>query len=277
MGQDSQRIDTSVPHPARRYNYWLGGKDHFAADRESGDAIASAFPIVAELARANRAFQRRSVAFLAQQGVRQFLDVGTGLPAPDNTHEVAQRVAPSSRVVYVDNDPIVMVHARALMQGDPRGRTAYVEADLRDPRAILSHPTLRDTLDLREPVGLLLIAVLHFVHDDAQAADAVETLLGALPAGSYLALSHGTMDFSTPEGVAAYEKMFAAGGTDVRARPKPVIEEYFAGTELLDPGIVPVSDWRAEDAPADRPVSQDLGIYAAVGRKSYYRSLTSIS
>jgi hypothetical protein len=266
-GQGKGPIDTSVPHPARRYNYWLGGKDHFAADRESGDAIAAAFPIVVQLARANRAFLARGVRFLAESGVRQFLDLGTGLPAPDNTHEVAQRVAPESRVVYVDNDPIVMTHARALLQGDPRGRTAYLEADVRDPGAILRHPSLRETLDLSRPVGLLMVAVLHFVHDDDQAASAVRELIGALPAGSGVVLSHGTMDFSTPEGVAAYEKMFAAGGTDVRARPKSVLNDYLAGLDVVAPGIVAVSDWRPDDTPADRPVTNDLGIYAAVARK----------
>jgi hypothetical protein len=263
----NNRIDTSVPHPARRYNYWLGGKDHFAADRESGDAIAAAFPIVVHLARANRAFLARGVRFLAEAGVRQFLDIGTGLPAPDNTHEVAQGVAPESRVVYVDNDPIVMTHARALLQGDPRGRTAYLEADLRDPGAILRHPTLRETLDLREPVGLLLVAVLHFIRDDEQAASAVGELLAALPPGSGLVLSHGTMDFSTPEGITAYEKMYAEGRTDVRARPKSTIDAYLAGMEIADPGIVQVTDWRADDNPADRPVTEDLAIYAAVARK----------
>jgi hypothetical protein len=260
-------MDTSVPHPARRYNYWLGGKDHFAADRESGDAIAEAFPVVVELARANRAFLGRAVRFLAEAGVRQFLDIGTGLPAPDNTHEVAQRVAPESRVVYVDNDPIVMTHARALMQGDPRGRTAYLEADVRDPAAILRNPILRDTLDLNQPVALLLVAVLHFLHDDDQTAGVVAQLLDPLPPGSYLVMTHGTMDFSTPAGVAAYEKMFAAGGTDVRARPRATVEGYFSGLQILEPGIVPVSDWRAEDPAADRPVSEDLGIYGVVGRK----------
>jgi hypothetical protein len=260
-------MDTSVPHPARRYNYWLGGKDHFAADRESGDAIAAAFPIVVELARANRAFLGRAVRFVAEAGVRQFLDIGTGLPAPGNTHEIAQQVAPESRVVYVDNDPIVMVHARALTQGDPRGQTAYIEADVRDAGAILRNPVLRDTIDLGRPVALLLVAVLHFLHDDEQTAALVSQLVEALPSGSYLVLSHGTMDFSTPAGVAAYEKMFAAGGTDVRARPKAAIEGYFAGLEIMEPGIVPVSDWRAEDPVTDRPVSEDLGIYGVVGRK----------
>jgi hypothetical protein len=260
-------MDTSVPHPARRYNYWLGGKDHFAADRESGDAIAAAFPVVVELARANRAFLRRAVRFVAEAGVRQFLDIGTGLPAPDNTHEVAQRVAPESRVVYVDNDPIVMVHARALMQGDPRGRTAYLEADVRDPAAILRNPILRETLDLDQPVALLLVAVLHFLHDDDETAGVVRQLLDALPSGSYLVMTHGTMDFSSPAGVAAYEKMFAAGGTDVRARPSATIAEYFSGLSIVEPGIVPVTDWRADDPVADRPVSEDLGIYGVVGRK----------
>ena len=263
---EQSRIDTTVPHPARRYSYWLGGKDHFAADRESGDAIAARFPAVVALARANRAFLGRSVRFLAESGVRQFLDLGTGLPAPDNTHEVAQRVAPDARVVYVDNDPIVMVHARALLQGDPRGRTTYLEADVRDPEAILTHPSLLETLDLTRPVGILLVTTLHFVHDDEQVAAVVRRLLDAVPSGSHLVITHGTMDFSTPDGVAAYEKMFAAGGTDVRARPRSAIERYFAGLEIVEPGIVPVGDWRP-DGTTDRPVSADLQIYGVVGRK----------
>ncbi|WP_432992295.1 SAM-dependent methyltransferase [Dactylosporangium sp. CA-233914] len=261
------RIDTSVPHPARRYSYWLGGKDHFAADRESGDAIARAFPAVVELARANRAFLRRGVRFLAESGIRQFLDIGTGLPAPDNTHEVAQRVEPSSRVVYADNDPIVMAHAQALLVGDPRGRTSYLEADVRDAGGLLRRRELRDTLDLREPVGLLLVAVLHFLHDDEQVAAVVRRLTGALAPGSYVMLSHGTMDFSDSDGVAAYEKMFASGGTDVRARSGATLQGYLDGLDLVAPGIVPVADWRPDDPAAPRPVSRDLGIYAAVARK----------
>ncbi|MEU0556940.1 SAM-dependent methyltransferase [Dactylosporangium sp. NPDC006015] len=259
------RIDTTVPHPARRYSYWLGGKDHFAADRESGDAIAAAFPAVVALARANRVFLRRVVHFLAEAGVRQFLDLGTGLPAPDNTHEVAQRVAPESRVVYVDNDPIVMVHARALLQGDPRGATAYLEADVRDPDSILEHPSLLETLDLTRPVGVLLITTLHFVHDDEQVAAIVKRLVDAVPSGSYLVITHGTMDFSTQQGITAYEQMFAAGRTDVRARPRATLERYFAGLEIVEPGIVPVGDWRPDTD--QRPVSEDLQIYAVVARK----------
>jgi len=267
MTMDTNRIDTSVPHPARRYSYWLGGKDHFAADRASGDAIAKAFPAVVELARANRAFVGRAVRYVAEAGVRQFLDIGTGLPAPDNTHEVAQRVAPESRVVYVDNDPIVMMHAQALLVGDPRGVTSYLEADVRDPGAILQRPELRETLDLDRPVGLLLVALLHFVHDDEQVEGIVRELVGALAPGSHVVLSHGTMDLSDAEGIAAYEQMFAAGGTDVRARSRATLERWLAGLEILEPGIVPVADWRPDDPDAPRPVSRDLGIYGVVARK----------
>ncbi|MFI5915933.1 SAM-dependent methyltransferase [Dactylosporangium sp. NPDC051541] len=261
------RIDTSVPHPARRYSYWLGGKDHFAADRESGDAIARAFPAVVELARANRAFLRRAVRYVAEAGVRQFLDIGTGLPAPDNTHEVAQRVSADARVVYVDNDPIVMMHAQALLVGDPRGRTAYIEADIREPAVILEHKELRDTLDLAQPVALLLVTTLHFVHDDAQVADITRQLIEPLAPGSFVVLSHGTMDFSNAEGIEAYERMFAARGTDVRARSRAVLAGYLRGLELVEPGIVPVADWHPEDPDAPRPVSQDLGIVGVVARK----------
>src|SRR3954453_13107577 len=156
-------MNTSVAHPTRRYNYWLGGKDHFAADRESGDLLANAFPTARIAAQENRDFLRRSVRFLAESGGRQFLDIGTGLPVPDNTHEIAQRIAPESRGPYVDNDPIVMTHSRALTIGTPAGRTGSLEADLRDPEAILGHPELKAVLDLGEPVALLLVAVLHFL------------------------------------------------------------------------------------------------------------------
>ncbi|GAA3456198.1 SAM-dependent methyltransferase [Dactylosporangium matsuzakiense] len=261
------RIDTSVPHPARRYSYWLGGKDHFAADRASGDAIAAAFPAVVELARANRAFLGRAVRHVAEAGVRQFLDIGTGLPAPDNTHEVAQQVAAESRVVYVDNDPIVMMHAQALLVGDPRGRTAYLEADVREPRLILEHQALRDTLDFSRPVALLLVTTLHFVHDDEQVAQIVRELIAPLAPGSFVVLSHGTMDFSNAEGIAAYERMFAARGTDVRARSRATIAGWLEGLELVEPGIVPVADWRPADPAARRPVSPDLGIVGVVARK----------
>jgi len=257
-------IDTSVCHPARRYNYWLGGKDHFKPDRESGDMIARAFPTVITAAKENRAFQQRAVRFLADAGIRQFLDIGTGLPAPDNTHEVAQRVAPNARVVYVDNDPIVMVHSRALTIGDPQGRTTYLEADLRDPEAILKHPTLTDTLDMSQPIGLLLVAVLHFFHDDDQALAVVRHLLDALPAGSYLAFSHFTMDFNTPELIARYDEMYAAGRADARPRSGPQFARFLDGLDIVEPGIVAVSDWRPESE--NRPSPAEVSVYGAVGR-----------
>ncbi len=262
-GQD--RIDTSVPHPARRYNSWLGGKDHFAADRASGDEIAAAFPTVRTAVLANRAFLRRAVRFLAgEAGVRQFLDIGTGLPVPDNTHELAQRADPASRVVYVDNDPIVLTHARALLTGTPEGRTAYLEADLRDPAAILGHPDLRATLDLDRPVGLLLVAILHFIHTDEAALPIVRTLLDALPPGSYLVASNATVDFADEAGAAAYRAMFAAGRTDGYARSAAQFGAFFDGLDLVPPGIVAVCDWR--DAYPDATPAE-VAMYAAVGRK----------
>ncbi|MFI5890442.1 SAM-dependent methyltransferase [Actinoplanes sp. NPDC051513] len=258
-------MNTSVAHPARRYNYWLGGKDHFAADRESGDLLAKAFPTARVAALENREFLRRTVKFLADSGIRQFLDIGTGLPVPDNTHEIAQRVAPESRVLYVDNDPIVMTHSRALTIGTPEGRTGYVEADLRSPEAILDHAELRSVLDLTEPVALLLVAVLHFLHDDAQAITVVRRLLDALPSGSYLVASNLTLDFAPPEQVAKHEELLASGRTDARARDKSEFARFFDTLELVEPGIVAASDWRP--AHDERPTAQDVAIYGAVGRK----------
>jgi len=258
-------MNTSVAHPARRYNYWLGGKDHFAADRESGDLLAEAFPTARVAALENRDFLRRGVRFLAESGVRQFLDVGTGLPVPDNTHEIAQRMAPESRVLYVDNDPIVMTHSRALTIGTPQGRTGYVEADLREPEVILAHPELRAVLDLREPVALLLVAVLHFIHDDKQALAVVSRLLDSLPSGSYLVASNLTLDYAPPAQVAMHEELLASGKTDARARDKSEFGRFFDGLELVEPGIVAVSDWRPDRD--ERPTAQDVAIYGAVGRK----------
>ena len=260
------QIDTSTAHPARRYNYWLGGQDHFAADRESGDLLARAFPTIRVAARENRAFLRRSVRFLAEAGVRQFLDIGTGLPVPDNTHEIAQRIAPQSRVLYVDNDPIVMTRARALTVGTPEGRTDYLEADLRDPDRILAGPELPAVLDLSQPVGLLLVAVLHFIHDDEQAVAIVDRLLGALPAGSYLVASNLTLDYATPEQIAKHEELLAAGRSDVRSRDRAGFGRFFAGLDLVEPGIVAVSEWRPTGPEIDRPTAADVSIYGAVGR-----------
>jgi O-methyltransferase involved in polyketide biosynthesis len=262
------QLDTSVAHPARRYNYWLGGKDHFAADRASGDEIARFFPTIRTMAVENRRLLQRAVGYLAAEaGIRQYLDIGTGLPTADNTHEVAQRAAPGSRVLYVDNDPLVLVHARALLTSSPEGRTDYLEADLRNPRSILWHPALRETLDLEQPVALVLLAVLHFLPSRERAAEIVHELMAALPAGSYLLATHATQDYAAPEAVAEYRKMLDAGRSDVWPTTRAEFEAVFAGLTLVGPGIVPAGEWRPEPG-AEIPDRAEVGLYAGVGRKS---------
>ena len=271
-------LDTSVAHPARRYNYWLGGKDHFPADRASGDMIERAHPTVRLSARENRAFLQRAVRFLAEEArIDQFLDIGTGLPTAENTHEVAQRRVPHARVVYVDNDPMVGVHARALLTSSPEGATRYLEGDLRDPRAILEHPQLTEVLDLQRPVALILIAVLHFIPDQAQARDVVRELLAALPSGSYLAASHFTLDHSTPEAAATAREMIAQGRSDAHPRSRAEFAEFFTGLGLIGAGIVPVSEWLPEVPAHQRPSPGQIAIYGAVGRKPQLPSPTDAS
>ncbi|MFB9238620.1 SAM-dependent methyltransferase [Plantactinospora siamensis] len=264
------RIDTSVMHPARRYNYWLGGKDNFQADRDSADQIAAAFPAVRTAALENRRFLRRVVTFLAAEaGIDQFLDIGTGIPTADNTHEVAQRILPRSRVVYVDNDPIVLAHARALLTSASAGVTAYLDADLRDPEKILAHPDLRRALDLNRPVGLLLIAVLHFIRDSEDAYGIVRRLLAELPSGSYLAISNVTTDFMPPE-VAEQARLAGAGGGPhgvLAFRSREEFGRFFAGLDLVEPGVCPVARWRPEGEPESRPADADAAVYGAVARK----------
>jgi hypothetical protein len=260
-------IDSSVPHPARRYNYWLGGKDNFAADRKSGDELQAMFPNVRLGALANRAFLQRATRFLAAEaGIRQFLDIGTGLPTADNTHQVAQRVAPESRVVYVDNDPLVMVHARALLTSSPEGETAYLEADLNQPEKILADPLLAGTLDLSRPVALMLIAVLHFVPGRGAAQPIVERLLAALPPGSFLVATNATVDFSAPADAALYEQLLEEGRADVWTRGRAEFGALFDGLELIEPGIVPASEWRPEgDGPL--PDRSEINVWSGIGRK----------
>jgi S-adenosyl methyltransferase len=260
-------IDTSTPHSARRYNYWLGGKDNFAVDRESGDLIAKNFPTVRLMAVENRRFLRRATTFLtADAGIRQFLDIGTGLPTQDNTHEVAQSIARESRVVYVDNDPMVLAHARALLTSTPEGRTAYIEADLREPGKILADPAVRETLDFSRPIGLMLMAVLHFVRDNDEAVALVRTLLDAMPSGSYIALSHSTVDFADPAARARYEGLIASGRVDAFPRTAAELQHLLAGLDLVDPGFAAVSAWRADDEPEPRPEPADVALYGAVAR-----------
>ncbi len=259
-------FDSSIANPARRYNYWLGGKDNFAADRASGDAIQAIYPQIRTAAVENRRFLRRVVQHLAKEaGIRQFLDIGTGLPTADNTHEVAQTINPSAHVVYVDNDPLVLVHARALLTSHPDGRTAYIEADLREPDRILNNPALADVFDMREPVALLLIAVLHFVRDSKQAYDAVKTLVDALPSGSYLAASHATSDFVPPEIVKAFAAEQVAGADDFTSRTRDEFLRFFDGLNLNAPGVEVVSRWRAD--PADGPPPEQVSVYGAVAVK----------
>ncbi|MGH3246950.1 MAG: SAM-dependent methyltransferase [Trebonia sp.] len=257
-------VDTTVAHSARRYDYWLGGKDNFAADRESGDAIAAAFPTVRTAVIENRRFVRRAAAFLAEQaGIQQFLDIGTGIPTSPNVHEIVQAIAPAARVVYVDNDPIVLAHARALLTSSPQGATAYIDADLRDPGKILTDPRLPDTLDFSRPVALMLAAILHFIPDEADPYGIVDRLVGALPAGSYLVLSHATNDFLTPEEVAEivtgrYGAFFA--------RSEAEFARFLEGFELVPPGITSVAQWRAAAEPQPRPAAADAYTYCAVAR-----------
>lgn len=256
-------MDQQTVSPARRWNYWLGGKDHFQVDRDSGDRVAQAYPAIRVAARQGRAFHGRAIRHLAREaGIRQFIDIGTGLPAPDNTHEVAQSIAPDSRVVYVDNDPMVLAHARALMIG---GATTYVDADLRDPAAILGSGELRSIIDLDRPVAILLIAVLHFIPDDAQAREVVRELLAAAAPGSYLVATNSTKDFVPPHVGAMYDKLLAAGHVDAWPRDRDTFSAFFDGLELVDPGIVAISDWRPDSE--ERPTPAEVSMYGAVGLK----------
>ncbi|GAA1036720.1 SAM-dependent methyltransferase [Virgisporangium ochraceum] len=260
-------IDTSVPHPARRYNYLLGGKDNFAADRASADQLTALFPTVRTAAIENRRFLKRSVRFLAgERGIRQFLDIGTGLPTADNTHQVAQRVAPESRVVYVDNDPMVMVHARALLTSTPEGATSYLEDDLRHPEQILRRTELHNTIDIDQPVALMLVAVLHFIHDEDEAVRIVRRLTDALAPGSYVVFSGSTTDFSAPELAEPYKELVRAGKIDIWPRSKAEYENLFSGLEILEPGVVAVSEWRP-DGEAEVPPAADVQILGGVARK----------
>jgi len=256
----SDRFDPSVPHPARVYAYWLGGKDHYLADRKAAEEVIRRRPQVVVGARANRAFLARVVRYLAgERGIRQFLDIGTGLPAPGSTHEVAQAVAPSCRVVYVDDDPLVLVHARALLTSNPQGSCDYVAADLRDTLAVLAGAS--QTLDLSQPTAVLLLAVLHFIPDTDDPASVVAALASKLAPGSFLAISHLTADFapdSVTAGVRAYNALVP---TALTSRSHSQVSALFAGLPLVPPGVVPLTEWRPA-AVGQFPYAADL--YAGV-------------
>jgi hypothetical protein len=260
-------IDTSRAHPARLYDYYLGGKNHFAADREMADKVLAAVPGIRTGPRENRAFLGRAVRYLAQEaGIRQFLDIGTGLPTTGSVHEVAQAVDPSCRVVYVDNDPMVLAHARALLASGPRGVTAYLDADIRDPEAMLAHPVTRDTLDFGKPIALILVAVLHFLPDEDGPRRIVQTLVDALPAGSYLVASHATAEHN-PEGLSGAGRAYSEGGMRGAIRTSEEFGDLaFSGLELVDPGVVLVSEWHPEPD-AIRPLASEVNTYGGVARK----------
>jgi SAM-dependent methyltransferase len=254
------------PHTARMYDYYLGGKTYYEADRLAVERVKQVFPTVETCARANRAFMHRAVEYLAGQGVRQFLDIGTGIPTEPNLHQVAQRVAPESRVVYVDNDPIVLTYARALMVGTPEGVTEYLHADLTRPQEILGAAEVTRTLDFARPVALSLIAVVHFIpdgHPDPYAI--VRTLLDALAPGSYLVMSHLTPDFD-PETVNRLVGVYRSSGLPGQARDATEFGRFFAGLELVDPGITLVHRWRPPIQPP-RWMDPAVSFYGAVARK----------
>ncbi|HLV75244.1 S-adenosyl methyltransferase [Actinomadura hallensis] len=256
-------LKVEVAHPARMYDYYLGGKDNYEADRVAAEAALAAAPELRAIARENRAFLHRVVRHLVNAGVRQFLDLGAGLPTQRNVHEVAQEIAPETRVVYVDNDPIVLVHARALLSGRGRGRTAVVQADVRDTEAIIADERVRELIDFSEPLAVMLVSVLQFV-PDREPQDIVAPLRDAMPSGGYLVVSHPTQDFRTSqvnEVAGAYNRAKAPAV----ARRKSEIERVFDGFELLEPGIVQTPLWRP-----DGEVTPDLDLiwmYGAVGRK----------
>jgi hypothetical protein len=257
----SARIDTSVPHPARVWDYWLGGKDNYAPDRAVGEEIVKVMPDLPVNARAEREFIGRVVRYLAGEcGIDQFLDVGTGIPTADNTHEVAQRVNPKARIVYVDNDPIVLIHARALLVGTVEGVTDYIDADLREPEPIVREAAR--TLDLSRPVALMLMGVLEFVPDAEQAHASVSTLLDALPSGSYLAIAHSVRSPSMDDAAAQWN---ASGATPLTLRTAEQLKVFLEGLDLVEPGVVSLPQWQPDAGTSyrDREVFQ----YGGVGRK----------
>ncbi|MEU1624762.1 SAM-dependent methyltransferase [Streptomyces sp. NPDC020096] len=262
-------LHTDRPHAARVYDFLLGGKTNYAADREAAQRTLLALPNAALIARQNRAFMHRAARYLAAEaGLRQFLDIGTGIPTPPNLHEVVQAVAPRSRVVYVDNDPIVLTHSRALHTSHPEGRTAYVHGDLCHPDDILGNPELTRTLDLGQPVALTLVAVLHWLPKEHDPFAIVARLLDALPQGSFLALSHVTDDFE-PEALDEVVQDFQRNGSTVNARSKDEVAAFFKGLELVEPGIEVVQRWRPDpaDIEAGSLADTDVPLYGAVARK----------
>lgn len=260
-GFEAVHIDTSRPHPARIYDYLLGGKDHYEVDQRAGDELAAAAPEARIGVRANRAFLRRAVRYVVGSGVRQILDIGTGLPTSPNVHEVAQTAAPDVRVAYVDNDPIVAAHGNALLSRS--GSTRIVLGDLREPRSVLDDPEVRRLIDFDRPIALLLVAILHFLADADRPAEVVGTLRDALPAGSFLVLSHATGDFADRT---AAQAVYTKATASLNLRGHAEVERFFDGFELVEPGLVQVPFWRPDAPPPPR--SDEIGFYGGVARKT---------
>ncbi|MEV6023235.1 SAM-dependent methyltransferase [Streptomyces sp. NPDC052036] len=262
---DAVVVDTSKPHPARMYDWYLGGKDNYPVDEEMGRQMLALDPRVPVMARVNRAFMHRATRWLAHHGVRQFLDIGTGIPTEPNLHQVAQEIAPDARVVYCDNDPIVLAHAAALLRSTSGGVTEYLQADVRDPDAIIEGA--KRVLNFDQPVALSLVALLHFVSDEDGAHALVHRLLSVLPSGSYLMMTHATADFTPEESAAATEKLKAAGVT-LALRSRDEFGRFFHGLDLVEPGVEVVHKWHPE---LGEPIpGQDDGVipgYGAVARK----------
>jgi len=256
-------FDTSVAHIARVYDYWLGGKDNYAADRAAGDAALEAYPDLVSSVRANRAYLSRVVRYLAgKAGIRQFLDIGTGIPTANNTHEVAQRLAPESRVVYVDNDPIVLAHARALLSSHKAGATDYIDADLRDTGTILRQA--KRTLDFSQPVAVMLIAVLHLIGDDESPQEIVASLMREVPAGSYLALSHVASDIEPEKMAEMRERLNRMVAQKGIYRTHDEVMRFFDGLTLVEPGMVRIQQWRPR---SETQAKSAAAMWGGVGRK----------
>src|SRR5262249_17978902 len=257
-----ERIDTTVPHSARIWNYWLGGKDNYPVDREAGEQFVKVFPGIVAEARANRQFLARAIHYLVTEAdIHQFLDIGTGLPTADNTHEVSQRLSPACRIVYVDNDPLVLAHARALLTSTPEGVTDYIDADLRDPGKILAAPV--KTLDFSVPIALILSGIMGHLSDDERPREIVRRLVDRLPSGSYLMVQDGTI--VSEENAEALEDYNESGAVPYNLRTPEQIADFFAGLELVDPGVVPIQTWRPGATPAEPKAHVDT--FGGIGRK----------
>jgi hypothetical protein len=254
-----------VPHPARIYDYWLGGKDNFAADREAAEAVIEVRPTVVRDTRANRAFLRRAVAWLSSEvGIGQFLDIGTGLPTKPNVHEIAQTAIPSARIVYVDNDPLVLSHARALLASGPQGKTAYIDADLRAPEQILDQAAR--TLDFTRPAALLLVGILHLIGDDEDPHAIIARLMEALAPGSYLVVNAPASDVHGEVAAEGARRMAEMGSTPVTRRSREQVAAFFADLDLVEPGVVQTHRWHPE--PGISTSEYEVSAWAAIGRKN---------